>query len=386
MSKPAIPKQIRNYNIMKELGRGSFATVCKAFNKSNRKMYAVKVFPKSNLRSETQTERFQREVNATAYLKHDNIVALHDFFWDDENFYLVLDLCPGGELFDYIVKHDHLSEPEAALVLKQIASALSYCHAQGVAHRDLKPENVLIEKWPKIKVSDFGLCGYLREDELMSTFCGSTLYCAPECLSQQEYDGRASDVWSLGVILFSMVTGDNPWKGANMAQMVTQIKTGNYTVPDSLSDACRELITGMLQVTASARMTIDDVLAHRWLDMADMGKLKIPSELPPLHAVLMEEIAKMSNERSKQSSHGVFSPFEEMESEDVSGAMPLGKSRMPSLPQLCVRSDSLEKIAVSRNPRRTVNANLTLVGNRQKSAAMFNKTCPLPVRLRSLAE
>ena len=81
------------------------------------------------------------------------------------------------------------------------------------------------------------------EDELMSTFCGSTLYCAPECLSQQEYDGRASDVWSLGVILFSMVTGDNPWKGANMAQMVTQIKTGNYTVPDSLSDACRELIT-----------------------------------------------------------------------------------------------------------------------------------------------
>lgn len=374
---------------MKELGHGSFATVCKAFNKSNRRMYAIKVFPKSNLSTATQTERFQREVNSTAYLRHENIVALHDFFWDDANFYLVLDLCSGGELFDYIVKRDRLSERDAALVFKQIAGVIAYCHSQGVAHRDLKPENILIDKWPRIKVSDFGLCGYLREDELMHTFCGSTLYCAPECLSQVDYDGRASDVWSLGVILYSMVTGDNPWKGANMAQMVAQIKLGNYEVPDYVSNDCRDLISGMLRVTPSARLTISEVLDHVWLLQADMSKLRVESQLPPLHGFSMEEVAKMSNAKSSQSSHGIFSPFEEPDKDEESGPMLLGKSRVPSLPRLCLRSDSLEKIAENRNPRRMINTNLSLGGNRQRSAAMLpiqSRTCPLPVHLQVIDE
>ena len=392
MSKPTIPKQIHNYNIMKELGHGSFATVCKAFNKLNRRTYAMKVLPKEKLQGQTEIERFQREVNSSAYLRHESLVALHDFFWDEKNFYLVLDFCPGGELFDYIVQHDRLDEDVAAVVFKQIVDAVAYCHDQGVAHRDLKPENVLIEKWPKVKVSDFGLCGYIRPDELMKTFCGSPLYCAPECLGKTEYDGRLSDVWSLGVILFVMVTGDNPWKYENMSQMINEIMTGNYKVPDYVSDDCRDLICGMMRVVPSVRITVADILEHPWLKLAEKANLKKGklgmSELPPLRGMSVEEFGEMSKDKSQQSSHGIYSPFEEVKEPDESEdgePMKLGRSRMPSLPQLCVRSGSFERLSSTQKlqlPRRIVNTNLSLAGNRQRSATLLagarRRPCPLP--------
>jgi serine/threonine protein kinase len=194
MSQGGPPKEIHDYCIMSELGHGSFARVFKAFNRQNRRNYAVKVFPISNLAREAAgIDRFQREIDSMAHMRHPNLVALHDFFWDESNFYLVIDLCPGGELFNYIIKHDRLNEPLGAVIFKQICEAIAYCHSLGVAHRDLKPENILIDRFPIVKVADFGLCGFVEEDRMMSTFCRSPLYCAPECGAKQEYSGLMSD-------------------------------------------------------------------------------------------------------------------------------------------------------------------------------------------------
>lgn len=411
MSKVKYPKQIKQYSLSAELGHGAYSSVCKAFSKTNRRNFAMKIFPKSNLKEQGGSERFQREINSMACLRHDNLVALYDFFWDDNNFYMVIDYCPGGELFDYIVKHDRLEEPVAALVFKQIVSAVNYCHSKGVAHRDLKPENVLIDRFPHIKVSDFGLCGFINTNEMMKTFCGSPAYCAPECLSKIQYDGRLSDVWSLGTILYAMVTGDNPWTVSNTTKMIQQILIGDYTVPDYLSEDCKNLITSMLIVNPSERISVQQILEHPWLLLSSEAKIKMPpkardidnrnSQLPPLNNVSMGDMHDIMIKTSNHGDSGIFSPFEKEPNEEedkndddecFSGRLSLRKSRMPSLPTLCVRSASIENFrkshsgklsqtqqippmdggnddAIFQTKRFKPAGNLSLSGNRQRSAA-----------------
>ncbi|OHS97083.1 CAMK family protein kinase [Tritrichomonas foetus] len=387
MSRISHPRQIRQYTLTNELGSGSYSVVCKAFNKQNRRNFAVKIFPKTNLSEPGEAERFQREINSMACLRHDNLVALYDFFWDDKNFYMVIDYCPGGELFNYIVEHDRMEEPVAALIFKQIASAISFCHQRGVAHRDLKPENVLIDRYPHIKVSDFGLCGFINNDQLMQTFCGSPAYCAPECLAKKEYDGRLSDVWSLGTILYSMVTGDNPWNYSNTTQMIHQILAANYTVPDYVSESCKDLIQGMLRVNPDDRISVEDILEHPWLELANEANVKMPpkprdiqgqSQLPPLRDLSMGDLHSLMVKSSNQTDSGIYSPFEKMggdEEEDGNERIQLKGSRMPSLPSLCVRSPSIENFAKTLNPngpsprnKRFRPLNLSLGANRQRSA------------------
>ena len=315
---PVHPRKIHQYVISAELGSGSFATVYKAFNTKNRRNYAIKIMPKSKLMNEGDTRRFQRELNASSFLRHDNIVAVHDFFWDDNNFYLVQDICNGGDLFHYITKNDHLEEPVAAFLFLQVCKAIEYCHSYNVAHRDLKPENVLIDKFPHVKITDFGLCGYIKDDIKMKTFCGSTAYCSPECLCATEYDGRLSDIWSLGILLFVMVTGDSPWD-QNTGKMITQIKNADFNIPPQISDQCRDLITRMVRIDPVDRITIQEIIQHPWMKMADESGLKMPvikpddlQKLPPLEGYTLEEIAQMSKEESTvtEEKYGIVSPFE----------------------------------------------------------------------------
>lgn len=398
MQKPTYPKSINQYNITTELGKGSFAVVCKCFNKQNRRNYAVKVFPKKNLVDSGEIERFQREINSMAYLRHDNMVALHDFFWDETNFYMIIDFCGGGELFDYIIKHDHLEEPLAAMIFEQIVSAIAYCHSYGVAHRDLKPENILIDKFPRVKVSDFGLCGFIDNQQLMKTFCGSPTYCAPECLAKVQYDGRLSDVWSLGVILYAMVTGNNPWNSSNTTAMLHQIMSATYEIPSNLSSECADLITQMLQREANNRIKIDDILEHPWIKEKTKCKIPMPKPamvpkdapaIPSLNGLTMEQISVASKQSSQISSHGVFSPFETTDtdvSDESEGRLPLANMKQPSMPALiCVRSASIGNFKAritsprAQGTRRFVPTNnLSISANRQRSDSNFYRKMPLP--------
>jgi serine/threonine protein kinase len=379
------PKQIGDYTIACELGRGSYSVVYKAFNRVSRRNFAIKIFPFSNLKDPTQIAHFQREVNSMAHMRHDHLVALHDLLWDETNFYLVIDLCPGGDLFDYIIHHDKIDEALAAFLFKQIVEAVGYCHSRGVAHRDLKPENILIDRFPVLKVADFGLCGFVNSTVLMSTFCGSPHYCAPECLAKRDYSGPASDVWSLGIILYSMVTGDKPWKYANLSQMVTEIMAANYTIPDFVSPDCQDLIGRMLRATPEQRLTCEGILEHPWMQRAADAKLELPRAavrkdvpvLPPFRGMSMEFIASRAKETSERSSHGIYSPFRDTKTDDedreVSGR--LRPRRFPSLPELCVKESALEigprspgALVDARRPGRIVMPQRPVVGMRRLNA------------------
>lgn len=389
------PRQIHQYTIGSELGQGAFATVFKAFNKENRRSYAIKVIPKRNVHNREEAERFQREINASVFIRHDNIVAVHDFFWDDDNYYMVQDLCSGGDLFHYIKKVKQIDEPSAAYLFQQICKAVSYIHSYNVAHRDLKPENVLIDKFPRLKVADFGICGYVCEDSLMKSFVGSPSYSSPECLSKTEYDGKISDVWSLGVILYVMVTGNSPWN-QNTPHMIQQIQSADFYIPDDISTDCQDLIKRMMITTPNDRIKLDEVLSHPFFEKASESNLKMPAKfvvpkgqptLPRLCGFSLKEISEIARNdaQSKDESHGIVSPFEayKEDTEEESEEIPLTKSyKRQSLPSFTLKSQSIEQlIDQQKGSKRLIfqkTSSQKLSNKRQKSSVTLLNRIQLP--------
>ena len=229
--------------------------------------YAMKVISRKQITDIGDKRRLQREIDTMTHINYPFLVAMHDFFSDADNFYLIMDYCQGGDLYEHLKKRGGLREAQAATIFKQIVMGVAFLHAQGVAHRDLKPHNILFTSAQNVKVGDFGLCGYI-ESEHMNTFCGSPCYTAPECLRRIEYNGCAADVWSLGVLLYEMVTGHHPWDVTSLPRMVQQICAGKYACPRTLSSSCQDLLERLLTLSPTKRITTSEILAHPWLRLA----------------------------------------------------------------------------------------------------------------------
>lgn len=347
---------LNGYKVINEVGHGAFATVYKVEHVESKGIFALKVVPKVNLVSKDDEARFQREIDSMAILKHENIVQLHNFFSDQINYYMVMDYCPNGELYDFIVKNGKIQENTAALLFQQIASAIAYCHSFGVAHRDLKPQNILIKKFPFIKVADFGLCGYVKENELMKTFCGSPAFCSPECLNKINYDGKKSDIWSLGVILYAMVTGEFPWNLTNTAVMVQQILKADYHVPNYVSQSCKDIIIKMLQLNPNDRISMEDILRDPFLNLAaDAPIVKRqsltvkPPKLPRLSANSMEQLSRANKAENDNSDEaGIRSPFSARAS---LVSLPDQEEQLPRLSGIMSRSMSMENCDRPTSPK-----------------------------------
>ncbi|XP_052359467.1 maternal embryonic leucine zipper kinase isoform X5 [Oncorhynchus keta] len=179
---------------------------------------------------------------------------------------MILEYCPGGELFDYIIAKDRLSEEETRVFFRQIVSALAYVHSQGYAHRDLKPENLLIDEDHNLKLIDFGLCAKPKGGlgyELM-TCCGSPAYAAPELIQGKAYIGSEADVWSMGVLLFALLCGYLPFDDDNCMVLYRKITRGSYNNPHWLSPGSILLLNQMMQVDPKHRVTIRQLLDHPW--------------------------------------------------------------------------------------------------------------------------
>lgn len=259
------PSHIGQYKFKRTIGEGAFSVVKLAYDQKNEQFFACKIVPKSSLNSEDLEQRFEVEIRINQQLHHPGIVQIIDLLRDEMNFYIFMEFCPNGELFKYIVDRGRLTEDEAKLLLIQVLKALVYVHSIGIAHRDLKPENLLFDPIGKIKISDFGLSRFVGYGGLVETPCGSPCYASPECLSGDAYDGRKSDMWSLGVILYAMVTGQLPWTKRNQAQLFLQIRSGEYTIPEFLSPDCKQMISRLMDVNSVTRITAEEALKLPWV-------------------------------------------------------------------------------------------------------------------------
>jgi len=307
----SLPHHVGEYELREIIGRGTYGIVYLAYKDSANIPYAIKVIPRCVLSKPGDYDRLQRELNVMSSLEHESIVRMNECFDDSDRIYLVLDYCPGGHLLEYIIKSGAIKERLASCIFYQIVNGIKYCHSRGVAHRDLKPENILIDSIPNIKICDFGLCGYVNENIKMKTFCGSPCYASPECISRIEYDGMKSDIWSIGVILYEMVTGHHPWNTNNTIQMIKQIQKAQYLISNDVSSSCSDLIQRILRVKPEDRASLDDILSHPWMKLGMASRrrqsLRISHEkiLPSLNMLrtLSSELVPSESSRVKTPEH-----------------------------------------------------------------------------------
>uniref|UniRef100_A0AAR2JUC7 Maternal embryonic leucine zipper kinase n=1 Tax=Pygocentrus nattereri TaxID=42514 RepID=A0AAR2JUC7_PYGNA len=256
---------LKYYEVYETIGSGGFAKVKLGRHILTGEKVAIKIMEKKDLGDDLP--RVKTEIEAMKNLSHQHVCRLYHVIETNSKIYMVLEYCPGGELFDYIVAKDRLSEEETRVFFRQIVSALAYVHSQGYAHRDLKPENLLIDEDHNLKLIDFGLCAKPKGGlgyELM-TCCGSPAYAAPELIQGKSYIGSEADVWSMGVLLFALLCGYLPFDDDNCMVLYRKITKGHYDNPRWLSPGSVLLLNQMMQVEPKRRLTVRQLLDHPWV-------------------------------------------------------------------------------------------------------------------------
>lgn len=263
-----VPAKVGPYVFKGTVGSGSFSIVKVAVNEETKEAVACKIIARSRLVSEDDILTFENEVRVNRLLRHAGIVHITDLVKDDLNYYIFQEFCPNGDLYKYIVDRVCLTENESMAQMRQILESVAYLHSQNIAHLDIKPENILITKDDRLKISDFGLSSFTGSDGRVSAGGGTPAYMSPESITEAVYNGCKSDMWSLGVVMYAMLTGQLPWKSLTRDEMCAVIKTGEYDMPDDLSADCADLIKRMLMVDPAARITAEEALKHPWIGPA----------------------------------------------------------------------------------------------------------------------
>uniref|UniRef100_A0ABM5FRI0 Maternal embryonic leucine zipper kinase n=1 Tax=Pogona vitticeps TaxID=103695 RepID=A0ABM5FRI0_9SAUR len=274
---------LKYYELHETVGTGGFAKVKLARHLLTGEQVAVKIMDKLALGDDLP--RVKTEIEAMKSLSHQNICRLYHVIETEKKMFMVLEYCPGGELFDYIIAKDRLAEEEARVFFRQIVAAIAFVHSQGYAHRDLKPENLLIDAEHNLKLIDFGLCAKPRGglDYHLSTCCGSPAYAAPELIQGKTYIGSEADIWSMGVLLYALLCGFLPFDDDNVMALYKKIVRGKYDIPKWLSPGSILLLNQMLQVDPKKRITVKHLLNHPWLMHGYSFAVQWQSQYPPGH-------------------------------------------------------------------------------------------------------
>lgn len=270
-------KVIGNYKLTKKVGEGGFATVWVAEHTITKVQVAVKAIKQFKPDDAATKKLFDREIALLKQIRHPFISELFEVHSDADYNYLAMEYVPGGNLLEVVNKTGKIPEEKARLYFAQLIASLDYLHVYlKIAHRDLKPENVLLDSHGNARLIDFGLGNQLQSDqEKLKTTCGSPAYAAPELFTKPSYT-MSADVWSAGVLLYSIIAGTLPFNANNMKKLVLMIINDEVKYPDHFSEPLQDLLKSMLKKVPEERIDITAIKNHRWFTSVEQSIFKNP--------------------------------------------------------------------------------------------------------------
>ena len=290
----------RQYKVGKRLGKGGFASCYEIQEMKTKELFAAKVIEKSTLVKEKRKQKLLSEINIQKSMNHPYIVHFKHDFEDDKRVYILLELCPNQTLKELLRRRKQLHELEAQFYIGQLISGLRFIHKENVIHRDLKLGNLFLGKNLELKIGDFGLAAKLvYPQERRKTVCGTPNYIAPEVLNSK-ICGHSfeADIWSVGVILYTLLVGKPPFDSSHVSHTYKRIKCNDYSFPNeiNLSTEAKDLISSIFKVNPSLRPTLNEIMDHPF-----MNKYEFPKYLPmstlslPLSKEFIENSIKSNN-------------------------------------------------------------------------------------------
>ncbi|XP_022097435.1 serine/threonine-protein kinase ULK3-like [Acanthaster planci] len=288
--------KLNGFIFTEKLGSGSYATVYKAYRKGQqREVVAVKCVLKSSL-SKNSVENLLTEIEILKHIKHEHIVELRDFQWDDSYIYLIMEYCSGGDMSHFVRTKQALPEQTVRVFVRQIASALHHLQLENITHMDLKPQNLLLSNSydPVLKLADFGFALYMTEDVRADSLRGSPLYMAPEIICEGRYDAKV-DLWSVGVIMFECLFGHAPFASKTFTELAEKIRSSKpVQIPDTIpiSDRCRDLLLKLLQRDPADRIDFPDFFQHSFIDLEHIPSTE---SLKKAKALVIQAVEKDSS-------------------------------------------------------------------------------------------
>lgn len=274
-----------DFDLLTVIGRGSFGKVMQVRHKKDGKIYAMKVMRKDAIIAKNQVTHTRDEKNILQSIRHPFIVNLNYAFQTKDKLYMILDYVNGGELFYHLKKEGKFSEERVKMYAAEISSALIHLHSHGIIYRDLKPENILLDRTGHIVITDFGLSKEVPKDDATHTFCGTPEYLAPEVLRGQGHSYPV-DWWSLGTLIYEMLTGLPPFYSKHINVMYQKILNAQLTFPSFISESAKSLLEGLLTREVDRRLGGEDVRHHPFfagISWTDLEAKKVAAPwVPPV--------------------------------------------------------------------------------------------------------
>ena len=255
--------KISDFNLLKELGAGSFGRVLLVQHKITQAKYAIKAIDKRNKANIQEKPYFRREIEIMYRVHHPNVVKLFGHFEDNNYCYFIMEYIAGGNIYALVPKSRSISTQQIASIMKDVISAVYFLHHMHpkIVHRDIKPENVLLDKGMVAKLTDFGWSNYMQGDIKRTTVCGTPVYLAPEIINNQGHDEHV-DIWCIGVLLFELMAGFSPWQGDDVQTVRYNISRLKIRWPRDMDRDAMDLISKILKYNPEERLSLRQMLAH----------------------------------------------------------------------------------------------------------------------------
>ena len=257
--------KLSDFNLLKELGAGSFGRVLLVQHKITQAKYAIKAIDKRNQANYEERRYFRREIEIMYRVHHPNVVKLFGHFEDNTYCYFIMEYIPGGNIYSLVPKNNirQITTQQIASIMKDVISAVYFLHHMHpkIVHRDIKPENVLLDQGMVAKLTDFGWSNYMQGDMKRTTVCGTPVYLAPEIINNQGHDEHV-DIWCIGVLLFELMAGYSPWQGSDVQTVKYNISRLKIQWPRDMDRDAADLISRILKYNPEERIPLSQMLLH----------------------------------------------------------------------------------------------------------------------------